>query len=118
MKNKISTLGYFTKRLKDNNFVVWKIFNKYAEHDPRVWTVMVNPGEESMFITCYINADERGSDPVFELHDGMSLFRNYAKIKTRSMEVIIKYILQRGVQQDSKTFRLDENKLETEKVPL
>lgn len=105
MKNKISTLGYFTKRLKDNNFVVWKIFNKYSQHDPRLWTVMINPGEESMFITCYINADERGSDPIFELHDGMSLFRNYAKIKTKSMEVIIKYILERGVRPDSKSFR-------------
>ena len=109
MKNKISTLGYFMKRLKDNNFVVWKIFNKYAQHDPRVWTVMINPGEESMFITCYVNANERGADPVFELHDGMSLFRNYAKIQTKSMEVIIKYILQRGVQPDSKTFRVNDN---------
>lgn len=108
MKNKISTLGYFTKRLKDNNFVVWKIFNKYSDHDPRLWTVMVNPGEESMYITCYANANELGAIPVFELHDGMSLYRNYAKIQTRSMEVIIKYILDRGVSQDSTTFRHED----------
>ena len=104
-KNKITTLGYFTKRLKDNNFVVWKIFNKYGHHDPRIWTVLVNPGEESMYITCYINTDELGSIPVFELHDGVSVFRNYAKIQTRSMEVIVKYLLDRGVQPNSESFR-------------
>lgn len=104
-KNKITTLGYFTKRMKDNNFVVWKIFNKYGEHDPRLWTVLINPGEESMYITCYINTDSIGSIPVFELHDGVSVFRNYAKIQTRSMEVIIKYLLDRGVQPNSKSYR-------------
>ncbi|MBP01556.1 MAG: hypothetical protein CMM25_01930 [Rhodospirillaceae bacterium] len=108
MKNNISTLSYFVKRLKDNEYVVWKVFNKFGDHDPRKWTVMVNPGEESVYITCYINTDEIGSIPVFEIHDGTSVFRNYAKIQTRSMEVIIKTLLKRGIQQDSKAFRLPE----------
>ena len=112
-KNKITTLGYFTKRLKDNNFVVWKIFNKYGQHDPRLWTVLVNPGEESMYITCYINTDELGSIPVFELHDGVSVFRNYAKIQTRSMEVIIKYLLDRGVQPNSESYRQPQQTINT-----
>lgn len=112
-KNKITTLGYFTKRLKDNNFVVWKIFNKYGQHDPRIWTVLVNPGEESMYITCYINTDELGSIPVFELHDGVSVFRNYAKIQTRSMEVIIKYLLDRGVQPNSESYRQSQQTINT-----
>ena len=108
MKNKITTLGYFSKRLKDNNFIVWKIFNKYGDHDPRIWTILVNPGEESLYITCYINTDEIGSIPVFEIHDGTSIFRNYPKIQTRSMEVIIRVLLDRGTQQNSKAYRLSE----------
>jgi len=105
-KNKIQTMGYFIKRLKDNDFVVWKIFNKYGQHDHRLWTVMINPGEESVYITCYINTDELGSAPVFEIQSGASLFRNYAKIQTRSMEVIINHLLKRGVQQNSETYRV------------
>lgn len=108
MKNKITTLGYFIKRLKDNNFVVWKIFNKYGDHDPRLWTVMINPGEESLYITCYINTDEIGSIPLFELHDGTSVFRNYAKIQTRSMEVMVRTLLERGIQQNSESYRQSE----------
>mgnify|MGYP003657101073 CR=1 FL=1 len=108
-KNKITTLGYFTKRLKDNGFVVWKIFNKYGDHDHRIWTILINPGEESVFTTCYINTDEVGSIPVFEIHDGNSIFRNYAKIQTRSMEIIIKTLLDRGVKQTSESYRKDQD---------
>jgi|DEB0MinimDraft_4_1074332.scaffolds.fasta_scaffold169995_2 hypothetical protein len=112
-KNKISTMGYFIKRLKDNDFVVWKVFNKYGHHDHRLWTVMVNPGEESVYITCYVNTDELGSAPVFEIQSGSSLFRNYAKIQTRSMEVIISHLLKRGVQQNSETYRVTTNTINT-----
>ena len=34
-KNKITTLSYFVKRLKDSGFNVWKICNNYAHSDPR-----------------------------------------------------------------------------------
>lgn len=105
-KNKISTLGYFTKRLKDNGFVVWKIFNKYGSHDPRIWTVLLNPGEESVYVTCYVNTDEINGMPTFEIIDSQAVFRNYAKIQTRSMEIIIQQLLKRGVQQNSETYRM------------
>ena len=39
VKNKIKTAGYFIKRLKDNGFVVLKMFNAYSNEDPRRWTV-------------------------------------------------------------------------------
>src|SRR6056300_1303844 len=107
-KNKIATLGYFCKRLKDSNFVVWKIFNKYGQHDPRLWTVMINPGEESVYITCYVNTHELGSIPIFEITTGASIFRNYAKIQTKSMEVVIDHLLKRGVQPNSETYRLNK----------
>jgi len=43
-KNKIKTPGYFMKRLRDNGFIVLKVFNAYSTHDPRRWTVLVDPG--------------------------------------------------------------------------
>ena len=102
--NKPTTLSYFTKRLKDNNFVVWKVFNKYSSVDPRKWTVMVNPGEESIYITCYVNVYEKG-DCVFEFNDGRkSLDRINLRISTASMEVIINHLLKHNVSQDSEMY--------------
>ena len=98
-KNKITTLSYFIKRLKDNNFIVWKIFNKYADHDSRKWTVLVNPGDESIYITCYMNATELG-DCVFEFNDGKkSLDRINLRIATASMEVIINHLISHNTSQ-------------------
>lgn len=101
MKNKITTLGYFTKRLKDNGFVVWKIFNKYAESDSRHWSILVNPGEESVYITCFVNADGLNSIPVFEFNDGSNIFRTNLKVSSSSMVVIINHLLTNGVTQNS-----------------
>ena len=91
--------------MKDNGYVIWKIFNKYGEHDPRIWTVLLNPGEESVYITCYVNTESRGDIPVFEIQDSSSIYRNYAKIQTRSIEVIINTLLNRGVEPNSTTYR-------------
>ena len=33
-KNKLQTPGYFIKRLKDNDLVVLRIFDKYSDSDP------------------------------------------------------------------------------------
>jgi len=60
VKNKIKTAGYFIKRLKDNGFVVLKMFNAYSEADPRRWSILVDPGYHSVFITCFTNKDEKG----------------------------------------------------------
>ena len=54
-KNKIQTPGYFIKRLKDNDFVVLRVFDKYSETDPRKWTVLVDPSGASVYITCFEN---------------------------------------------------------------
>ena len=56
-KNKIRTPSYFMKRLRDNGFIVWRIFNSYGKHDPRRWTVLVDPGCSSVFITCFTNKE-------------------------------------------------------------
>ena len=111
MKNKISTLSYFTKRLKDNDFVVWKIFDKFSLEDSRKWAVLVNPGRESVFVTCYVNVDGPKSMPVFEFRDGRSMYRNTLKVKTESMEIIIRQLLHRGVDQGSEEYRAEGDKI-------
>jgi predicted RNA binding protein YcfA (HicA-like mRNA interferase family) len=67
--NKLRTPGYFIKRLRDNGFVVIRLFSVYAKSDPRRWTVMVNPSETSVMITCYANKTVLG-EILFEINDG------------------------------------------------
>ena len=57
VSNKLKTAGYTIKRLKDNGFVVFKMFNAYSNTDPRRWTVLINPGDASIYLTCYHNKD-------------------------------------------------------------
>jgi len=104
MKNKITTLGYFIKRLKDNGFIVWKMFNKYSDQDARIWTVLINPGEDSIYITCFINTDGINSLPVFEFNDGVNSFRTNLKLSTSSMEIIINHLIKNGAVQNSKLY--------------
>jgi hypothetical protein len=95
-KNKITTPGYFMKRLRDNGFIALKLFNGFGEHDPRRWTVLVNPGTTSVFITCFHNKHFM-NEIMFELNDGgLAIPRNFS-IKTDSIEVIISYLISKGV---------------------
>ena len=98
IKNKITTLSYFIKRLKDSGFEVWKLVDNYAESDPRKWTVMVDPGNIAVFITCYINKDFK-SEKMFEFSDGGRIFPRNFSLKTSSMEVIITMLIERGITQ-------------------
>ena len=100
MKNKIQTLSYFKKRLKDSGFVVWDIMNKYSLEDPRKWTILVNPSIESVFITCVVNRDELGGMPEFELNDGGLRFQKNLTLKTSSMEVVMKLLIEKGIVAD------------------
>jgi hypothetical protein len=97
-KNKITTLSYFLKRLRDNHFIALKIWNDYAISDPRKWTILIDPGGTSLFITCYENKNFKG-ERIFELNDGGKLFpRNYF-LSTLSMEVIVMELIKRAVPQ-------------------
>jgi hypothetical protein len=94
--NKLKTPGYFIKRLRDNGFVVIRLFSVYAKKDPRRWTVMVNPSETSVMITCYANKNELG-EVLFEFNDGGAHIPKNYNIKTDSIEVIIDYLITHGI---------------------
>ena len=81
-KNKLKTPGYFIKRLKDNDFVTLRIFDKYKESDPRRWTVLVDQSGASVYITCFENHPFKG-EYLFNFSDGNQNFKgNFRKLVT------------------------------------
>jgi hypothetical protein len=99
-KNKITTLSYFVKRLKDSGFNTWKLVDNYSQADPRKWTIIIDPGNTSVFVTCYENKDFK-SDKMFEINDGDRYFPRNFSVKTSSMEVIIALLIEKGIPQVS-----------------
>lgn len=97
-KNKITTNGYFLRRLRESGFVAIRIFKEYAILDPRRWTIMVDPGNSSLLITCYENKDFKG-DIMFEFNDGGNKFPKNYNLKTQSMEIIITSLIEKGISQ-------------------
>ena len=106
MKNKISNLSYFLKRLKDNGFIAWKIYNQYSDLDTRMWTVLINPGVESIYITCRkLMIDGKTSLPEFEFNHDFAKLQKNLKVRTLSMEVIINTLVRAGVSPDSELYK-------------
>lgn len=99
-RNKLKTPSYFIKRLRDNGFIVIKLFSVYKKSDPRRWTVMVNPSERSVMITCYNNKNEYG-DVSFEVNDGGVNIPKNMFINTSSIEVVVDYLITHGVSNNS-----------------
>jgi hypothetical protein len=95
-KNKLTTVGYFIKRLRDSGYVTDKVFNDYADHDPRSWTVIVDPKFTSVFITCFNNHNSFGEE-YFEMHDGGQFIPERFKLKTSSIETVIEYLVKFGI---------------------
>jgi hypothetical protein len=91
-KNKLTTVGYFIKRLRDSGYVTDKVFTDYAEHDSRSWTVVVDPRFSSVFITCFNNHNSFGEE-FFEMHDGGQFIPDRFKLKTSSIETVIEYLV-------------------------
>lgn len=104
MKNKISTLGYFTKRLKDNKYIVWKIFDAYNIGDARKWTVLVNPGYHSVYITCRINNESLKNESFYTFDDGNTYINDNISLQTESMQVIINKLISYGVTPGADNF--------------
>lgn len=101
MANKLTTLGYFLKRLRDSGYYAFKLFTDYNDSDPRAWTLVIEPGKFSVFCTCYIN-DPYFGESYFELYDGNQYIPNRLKLKTSSFEVLIKYLVQYNIIGSSK----------------
>jgi hypothetical protein len=80
------------KRLRDNGFVTLKIFNAYSEADPRRWTVLIDPGVSSVFLTCFHNKDDI-NEILFEFDDGGNNFKKGFYLKTDSVEVVINKLI-------------------------
>jgi hypothetical protein len=99
MANKLTTLGYFKKRMRDSGYIVDDLFRNYSQMDPRVWSVIIDPGVASIICTCYVNASSEDiktsqvGDFFFELYDGGQFIPNQFIIKTSSIEVLIEYLV-------------------------
>lgn len=76
------------KRMKDAGYRIWKMFDKYGPHDSRYWTMLIDPGGYSIWVTCHFNKDEI-NDVMFELDDGGNYIPRRLMIKTASIETII-----------------------------
>jgi hypothetical protein len=103
-KNKITTVSYFIKRLRDSGYVADKLFSDYSEHDPRCWTAIVDPKNASIFITCFNNRNYLGEE-YFEISDGNQYVPENFKLKTSSIEVVIEYLVKFGINNKSETYK-------------
>jgi hypothetical protein len=94
---------------------VLKLFNGYGAHDSRRWTVLVDPSGSSVFITCYQNKDFKG-DIMFEINDGGNAFVKNFSVKTESIEVVIRFLLEKGVSNNAKSspYYADRSKYNSE----
>jgi hypothetical protein len=106
-KNKLTTVGYFIKRLRDSGYVTDKVFTDYSDNDARSWTVIVDPRISSVFITCYNNHNYFGEE-YFEIHDGGQFIPDRFKLKTSSIETLIEYLVKFGINNKSSTYGKQE----------
>jgi hypothetical protein len=96
MANKLTTLGYTLKRLRDSGYYANKLFTEYSDADPRAWTIMIDPGATSVFCTCYIN-DPYIGDSFFELYDGNQYIPGRLNLKTSSFEILVEHLVKCGI---------------------
>ena len=94
--NKITTKGYFTKRLRDCGYDVWNIREEYPETDNRKWTVLISPKHMNIYCTCYVGDIFDENDSSFEFHDGGQYFPKFFLLKTDSFEVVVEYLRKYG----------------------
>lgn len=116
MANKLTTLGYFKKRMRDSGYLVDDIFRNFSPADPRAWTVIIDPGIASIFCTCYINANKedikhsQAGEFYFELYDGGQFIPGKFAIKTNSIEVLIEWLIKFNINNKASIERTEYNK--------
>jgi hypothetical protein len=89
--NKITTQGYFIKRLRDCGYYIDKLYVNYYKMDPRQWSVVIDPGLSNIFCTYYVNHNSLG-EQYFEMYDGGQFIPGRFNIKTNSIEIIVEYL--------------------------
>jgi len=105
--NKLTTLGYFIKRLRDSGYMVERLYTNYAVTDPRAWSVVIDPGCASLFCTCYQNDPELNTS-YLEIYDGGQYIKpGRLKIETNSIEVFITYLVKYGI--NNKSYYYEKN---------
>ena len=60
--SKPTTLSYFVKRLRDSGYVVDELYTRYGDMDARQWTVVIDPGNASVFCTMIENKNMIGGE--------------------------------------------------------
>ena len=103
-KTKITTVGYFLKRLRDSGYVADKLYTDYSLNDSRSWTVIVDPTNTSIMITCFNNKNHLGEE-FFEIYDGGQYIPDNFRIKTSSIEVVIEYLVKFNINNKASTYR-------------
>jgi hypothetical protein len=101
--NKITTISYFIKRLRDSGYVADKVYNEYGKQDPRCWTVVVDPNVASVMITYFNNHNYLGEE-YFSISDGGQFFPENFKLQTSSIEVVIEYLVKFGINNKARTY--------------
>lgn len=96
MANKLTTLGYTLKRLRDSGYVVQKLFTDYSDADPRAWTLVIEPKISSVLCTCFIN-DPYIGESFFEIYDGGQFIPIKYRIKTSSFEILVEHLTKHGI---------------------
>lgn len=102
-RNKLTTVSYFIKRLRDSGYVTDKLYTDYSNSDARSWTVVIDPKVSSVFITCYNNHNYFGEE-YFEIHDGGQFVPENFKLKTSSIETVIEYLVKFNINNKSSTY--------------
>lgn len=103
-KTKITTVSYFLKRVRDSGYVADKLYTGYNNTDSRSWTVIIDPENTSIFITCFNNKNFLGEE-FFEIYDGGQYIPENFRIKTSSIEVIIEYLVKFNINNKAYTYK-------------
>lgn len=107
--NKLTTMGYFIKRLRDSGYVVDRLYTGYNYVDPRAWSVVIDPGGATIFCSCYHNDPQMGTS-YFEIYDGGQFIPGRFKITTSSVETFVSYLVKFGVNNKYRGYLNDKDK--------
>ena len=87
-KNKLYTLSYFKKRLKDSGIISKPIIREFDKNDKRYWLLSIDP-KHKILCTCFKYTENNEMKYSFRFSDGHQRIPIDKTITTESMLVII-----------------------------